>query len=275
MRSAKDIVLAPISRSESDACVRAWHYSGRPYNKSILHVGAFVDGTLCGCLAWGPGIDTRKLIGLIPGTQWDGYLELNRMAFSDALPRNSESRAIAICVRALRSGAPWLRWLVSFADGAQSGSGTIYRAAGWVLTSERENATLWRDEYGRVVSSVGMRTSARLRAAYGARSARDAGLERLRGTMRRYMVGLDAVSSAAIEDMRIDTRGRPVEGSETRQSPRAFDSTRPLYIPTQTGSRPALSEAIAAMPRYTDPMGATSRAARSARHEARAAARML
>lgn len=272
--SAKDMQLIPISRSESDACVRAWHYSGRPYNKSILHVGAFLDGRLCGCLAWGPGVDTRKLIGLVPCTPWDGYLELNRMAFSDALPRNSESRAIAMCVRQIGKHAPWIRWLVSFADGAQSGTGTIYRASGWTLTGDRENTTLWRDSRGHVVSDVGIRTSARLRREYGAADGLSR-LERLRGRMRRYMIGLDADSRRHIELLRIDTRGRPAEGAAAFQPSRAFDSTRPLYISTQTGNRPTLAEAIAAIPRYQDPCGATSRSARRSAIASRCHAELL
>ena len=33
---------------------------------------------------------------LVAGTGWNEYLELNRMAFDNVLPRNSESRAIAL-----------------------------------------------------------------------------------------------------------------------------------------------------------------------------------
>lgn len=272
--SAKDLILMPLSRAESDACVLAWHYSGRPYNKSVLHCGAFLDGRLCGVLAWGPGVDTRKLIGLIPGTPWDGYLELNRMAFSPALPRNSESRALALCVRMMRKNAPWLRWLVSFADGAQSGSGTIYRAAGWALTQARENSTLWRTASGAVVSTVGVRTSARLRAELGGRDVRRAGCSRLVGQMRRYMMPMCDEAATAIAAMRIDYAGTIQDGSAAPPT-RAFDSTCPLYVPVQTGDRPTMQEAIAAMPRYTDPMGATGRSARRAAVAQRAAGVLL
>jgi len=261
--SAKDIRLVPLTRAESSECVRAWHYSRRPYSKSVLHVGAMLNGRLCGVMAWGPGVDTRKLIGLIPNTRWDGYLELNRMAFSPVLPRNAESRCLGVCVREMRRAAPWLQWLVSFADGAQSGSGTIYRAAGWTLTQDRENVTLWRDRHGRVVSSVGMRTSASLRRAYGGPSVKSAGLERLHGRMRRYMIGLDDSSQEAIASMRIDYAGTSVGGAGT-PSPRAFDPTCPLYIPHTLGDRPSLSEAIAATPRYEDPRGTKARRRSSA-----------
>lgn len=242
--------------------MRAWHYSRRPYSKSVLHMGVEIGGRLCGVLAWGPGIDTRHSIAIVPGTPWDGYLELNRMALSPAAPRCSESRALAVAVRLLRAHAPWLRWLVSYADGCQSGSGTIYRAAGWALTQERRNTTLMRAPDGRVISDVGLRTSAALR-----RSVAGAQLEPMRGYMRRYMLGLDAASRAAIAGMTI--AGTP-EGGETAPPSRAFEPTCPLYLPTQTGERADLRAVIATMPRYSDQHGATSRVAAMERAERRA-----
>lgn len=76
-------------------------------------------------------------------TPWNGFLELNRMAFSDRLPRNSESRALAISFRMIRKQYPHIDWIISFADGTQSGDGTIYRASGFVLTGIRKNTTIW------------------------------------------------------------------------------------------------------------------------------------
>ena len=64
-------------------------------------------------------------------TPWNGFLELNRLAFADWLPRNSESRAIGYALRWLRATYPWLQWIVSFADATQCGDGAIYRASGF------------------------------------------------------------------------------------------------------------------------------------------------
>jgi hypothetical protein len=38
------------------------------------------------------------------------------MAFSDLLPKNSESRSIAISIKLLKQKAPHLKWVISFAD---------------------------------------------------------------------------------------------------------------------------------------------------------------
>jgi len=137
------MVLRPITAQEANALVRRVHYSGKVVNNSQLHIGAFLNGKLEGALQFGPSLDKRKIQGLVSGTGWNEFIELNRMAFTDALPRNSESRAIAIAMKLLRKHAPHIKWVVTFADGTQCGDGTIYRAAGFVLTSIKPNNQIW------------------------------------------------------------------------------------------------------------------------------------
>lgn len=133
MGAAKDIILRPISRQDADALVKRVHYSGKVVNQ----------GRLEGAMQLGPSLDKRKIMGLVGGTGWNEFIELNRMAFSDALPRNSESRALSIAMRMLKKHAPQLQWVISFADATQCGDGTIYRAAGFVLTGIKENDQIW------------------------------------------------------------------------------------------------------------------------------------
>jgi hypothetical protein len=79
---------------------------------------------------------------LVNNTTWNGFLELNRMAFSDLLPRNSESRCMAVAFRLIKRHYPHIEWVVSFSDGTQCGDGTIYRASGFVLTQIKENTQI-------------------------------------------------------------------------------------------------------------------------------------
>lgn len=151
---AKDLILRPITAQEANAVVRRIHYSGKVVNNSQIHIGAFYGGRLEGALQFGPSLDKRKMIGLVEGTLWNEFIELNRMAFSEALPRNSESRAIAIAMRILRKHAPHLKWVVSFADGTQCGDGTIYRASGFVLTSIKPNNQIWQAPDGEVTTRM-------------------------------------------------------------------------------------------------------------------------
>ncbi len=146
--------MRPIPAAEANALVRRVHYSGKVVNNSQLHIGVYYRGKLEGAMQFGPPLDKRKLLGLVEGTPWNGFLELNRLAFSDALPRNSESRALGIAMRMLRKHAPHVQWVVSFADGAQCGDGTIYRAAGFVLTGIRPNTSLWQGPGGDVGNDI-------------------------------------------------------------------------------------------------------------------------
>lgn len=141
--SAKDMVLRPITAQEANALVRRVHYSGKVVNNSQLHIGVFWHGKLEGAMQFGPSLDKRKIQGLVEGTGWNEFLELNRMAFTDVLPRNAESRALAVAMKLLRKHAPHVKWVVTFADGAQCGDGTIYRAAGFHLTSIKRNDQIW------------------------------------------------------------------------------------------------------------------------------------
>lgn len=142
MASAKDVELRVIPAKVANPFVRAHHYSGKVVNNSCLHFGAFLGGRLHGVMSYGPSLDKRKIIGLVEGTTWNGFLELNRMAFDPVLPRNSESRCIAVSLRLIRRHAPQVKWVVSFADGCSCGDGAIYRASGFVLTGIKENENI-------------------------------------------------------------------------------------------------------------------------------------
>ncbi len=90
MGSAKEIQVKPITAKAAEKVVKAIHYSGKTAAISQLHFGVFLNGRLEGAMQFGPPIDRRKLVGLVAGTKFNDFLELNRMAFSEALPRNSE-----------------------------------------------------------------------------------------------------------------------------------------------------------------------------------------
>lgn len=139
---AKDIEVKSVEPRIARAFVKKNHYSHKVVQNSSVHLGVFLNGVLHGMMQFGPSTDKRKLIGLVEGTAWNGFIELNRMVFDDKLPRNSESRAISVALREFKKHAPHIKWVISFADGCQCGSGTIYRASGFVLTQIKENKNL-------------------------------------------------------------------------------------------------------------------------------------
>jgi hypothetical protein len=142
MASAKDLRVAPIRAADANRLVQRLHYSGKVVPNSQVHLGVFLGDRLEGAMQFGPSINKKGTINIVQDTSWNGFIELNRMAFSERLPRNSESRAIAVAMRLLRKTYPHLEWVVSFADGTQCGDGTIYRASGFVLTDIRVSDAL-------------------------------------------------------------------------------------------------------------------------------------
>lgn len=134
MGRAKEIKVKVIPSKIANEFVKKHHYSGKVVNNSNLHFGAFLDDKLHGVMSFGPSLDKSKIIGLVKDTKWNEFIELNRMAFDDFLPKNSESRCISIAIKLLKKNAPQIKWIVSFADGCSCGDGAIYRASGFLLT---------------------------------------------------------------------------------------------------------------------------------------------
>jgi len=151
---AKDIVVKVIPSSIANPFIKRHHYSGKVVQNSSLHFGVFLDGDLHGVMSYGPSLDKSKIQGLVRGTGLNEFLELNRMAFDDYLPRNSESRAISMSIKLIRKNAPQIKWIISFADGCSCGDGTIYRASGFVLTQIKENFNLCQMPSGEKVHKM-------------------------------------------------------------------------------------------------------------------------
>lgn len=154
MGRCKEIEIKVIPSNIANAFVRKHHYSGKVVPNSVLHFGAFLDGHLHGVLSYGNSMDKRKTMALVEGTGWNEFLELNRMAFDDYLPRNSESYCIGATLRMIKKKAPQIKWVISFADGTQCGDGTIYRASNFVLTGITKNNTILEMPDGSRVAKI-------------------------------------------------------------------------------------------------------------------------
>lgn len=142
MASAKDIIVKPIKAAAANKLIKQIHYSGKVVPNSQLHLGVYLNDKLEGVMQFGPPINKKGTINIVRDTKWSGMIELNRMAFSERLPRNSESRAMAVAFKIIKKNYPHIEWIVSFSDATQCGDGTIYRAAGFVLTDIRKSDAL-------------------------------------------------------------------------------------------------------------------------------------
>ena len=199
--------MAPITAAAARRVVKVHHYSGTVVANSQLHFGVFMNGQCRGAMQFGPSLDKRKLQGLVANTEWNDFIELNRMAFADDLPRNSESRAMAVAFRMIRKQYPNIRWVVSFADATQCGDGAIYRAAGFVLTGMKPNTQIWVSPNGEKISRMSATARApklggqRTKAGASMKEYKSAGWEPMKGFQLRYVKFLDP---KAREDLTVD-----------------------------------------------------------------------
>lgn len=204
MGRAKEIIVKIIPSKTANEFVKKNHYSGKIVSMSKLHFGCFLDKKLHGVMSFGSPMDKRNVLNLVEtenkgiNKKWHEMLELNRMAFDDYLPRNSESRCISIAIKLIKKNAPHIKWILSYSDATQCGDGTIYRASGFFLTNINKNGTIYKLASGEVVAKRGD-------SKYNFK-----GSEKLKGFQNRYIYIIDKKSYLNCEKLdfsEIDKKG--------------------------------------------------------------------
>lgn len=159
MGRAKEIIVKVIPAKIANDFIRNYHYSKKVVSNSSLHFGCFLDNKLHGVLSYGSPLDKSKVLQLVQPSLWNEMLELNRMAFDEYLPKNSESRCISISIKLIKKNAPHIKWILSFSDGTQCGDGTIYRASGFILTNIVTNKNTCKLPNGKVIHKMTLESS--------------------------------------------------------------------------------------------------------------------
>lgn len=143
MGKTKEIIVKVIPKKIADDFVKKRHYSHKVASTGLINFGAFLDNKLIGVAQWGRPINKYLQITLVKDSEWNSFLELNRLVCIDDTPKNTESRFISICLKLIKKNAPQIKWVISFADATQCGDGTIYRASGFKLISVNDSEQLY------------------------------------------------------------------------------------------------------------------------------------
>jgi len=205
MGRAKDIIVKVIPANIANEFVKKNHYSGKIVPNSQLHFGCFLDGRLHGVMSYGCPMDRSKIINLVEtenktkNEKWNEMLELNRMAFDDILPKNSESRCIAITLKLIKKNAPHIKWILSFSDATMCGDGAIYRASGFLLTQIKKNQTIWEFPDGKRIANITLHNSGDLQSR--------------KQICQKY--GAEFTSKASMQPFK-DIGAKPAEGYQLR-----------------------------------------------------------
>lgn len=141
-------------------------------------------------MQFGPPMVKKHMLSIVEGTGWNEFIELNRMAFSDKLPRNSESRAISVAMRLIKKHYPHIKWVLSFSDATQCGDGTIYRASGFVLTQIKKNTSLIKLTDGTIACGMTYNKGKHILAS-GGKASNPVGSTPLVGYQLRYIYFID------------------------------------------------------------------------------------
>ena len=190
MGRAKEIIVKVIPAKIANEFVKKHHYSGKVVPNSILHFGCFLDEQLHGVLSYGSPMVKKNVIQFVENTKWNEMLELNRMAFNDYLPKNSESRCISISIKLIKKNAPHIKWLLSYSDGTQCGDGTIYRASGFYLTYIKNNTGILKLPNGEIRAKMTFTKGIHILKQNGKANI-PKGSEYLNGFQMRYIYLID------------------------------------------------------------------------------------
>ena len=121
---------------EVGSFIKQHHYS-HTYPGSIDYCFALdYNGSLAGAAAFGWMAGNK--VGMCVLTVCNDpsrYRELMRLVLLDEVPKNSETRFVAWCLRWLRDNTDLLA-IVSFADPLQGHTGVIYKAGNWIVCGE-------------------------------------------------------------------------------------------------------------------------------------------
>lgn len=160
----EDFAVKEMDRLQACELVRANHYSKTIYSASRIHLGVYAP-RLLGVLQFGPAMNPASQAGVVAETQEDEYCELNRMWLDDALPSNSESRAVSYALKYLRRKYPRLAWVQSFADERCGRFGVVYQACNFTFCGEH-TSTFWELD-GQMYHNSLMTDSRRAETPYG------------------------------------------------------------------------------------------------------------
>ena len=134
-----------MNRDDANRIIVENHYSGKFYSASYIHLGLYVGEYIYGVLQFGYAMNPQSMAGVVEGTKIDEYLELNRMWVDDAMPRNSESKAISYAIKFIRRKYPKIAWIQSFADERCGRLGVVYQASSFLYCGEHLS-TFWELE---------------------------------------------------------------------------------------------------------------------------------
>lgn len=129
------IELREVPTATADAMVVAHHYSHKTTKNRFLSMGVFAPsiapGEMLGVVQLGYGIKPKQKYTWGKDVAGDNSREFDRMWLDDRLPKFSETVVLSCLEHFLRAKYPFIKYLISYADGSTGRTGTIYKAGNY------------------------------------------------------------------------------------------------------------------------------------------------
>ena len=136
----QSLTVRPISHRAAKELLVRNHYLHTMPGGTRLAFGVFLGQRSLGALALSVGaFNSRRLVS---GATHGDCICLTRLWLDDGLPKNSESRVLAVILRSLGRDTS-VKFVVTYADPSAGHLGTIYQAGGWLYTGISEPSVLY------------------------------------------------------------------------------------------------------------------------------------
>ena len=136
----QSIQVRPVSVKIAKEIIVRNHYLHTMPGGTKLAFGIFNNDRLMGAVTLGVGpFNAHRLVS---GATHGDCIALTRLWLDDGLPKNSESRVLAVVLRLLARHTR-LKFAVTYADPTAGHLGTIYQAGGWLYTGVSEPSVLY------------------------------------------------------------------------------------------------------------------------------------
>lgn len=196
--SAKGLYLAWCSHEAMRAALTQWYYRDAVPIGKLVRVGVWENATFSGVVTFGAGSSNAL------GKRWNltplQVCEMNRVALRPG-HKAQVSRILSIAIKLLRSHAPGLRAVVTFADPEAGHHGGVYQGAGWIYTGKTadDRRYLYRGEWlhSRQVKEQGFTLGIGGQKSLCVRPSECERVERVPGK-HRYVMPLDDETRALV-----------------------------------------------------------------------------
>ena len=136
----QSIQVRPVSFKIAKEIIVRNHYLHTMPGGTKLAFGIFSGKHLMGAATLGVGpFNAHRLVS---GATHGDCICLTRLWLDDGLPKNSESRVLAVILRSLGRDTS-VKFVVTYADPSAGHLGTIYQAGGWLYTGVSEPSVLY------------------------------------------------------------------------------------------------------------------------------------